>query len=50
MKAMIRAHLYGVQELEQWAMGAFAVMLEKRATCVPDDLLGLAKKCKDLMW
>lgn len=31
-------------------MGAFAVMLEKRAACVPEDLLELAKQCKDLMW
>lgn len=47
---MIRAHLFGVKELEKWAMGAFAVILEKHAVGVPEDLLRLAKECKDFMW
>lgn len=47
---MIRAHLFGVKELETWAMGAFAVILEKHAVGVPEDLLRLAKECKEFMW
>lgn len=47
---MIRAHLFGVRELEQWAMGAFAAMLETRAGSVPKPLLVLAGECKALMW
>eukprot|EP00752_Nemacystus_decipiens_P004957 g4510.t1 len=49
-KAMIRAHLFGVKELEAWAMGAFAVILEKHAVGVPEDLLCLARECKEFMW
>ncbi|CAM9134053.1 unnamed protein product [Ectocarpus sp. 12 AP-2014] len=49
-KAMIRAHIFGVKELEQWAMGTFAVILEKHAVGVPEDLLRLAKGCKEFMW
>ncbi|CAM9255225.1 unnamed protein product [Ectocarpus sp. 6 AP-2014] len=49
-KAMIRAHIFGVKELEQWAMGTFAVIVEKHAVGVPEDLLRLAKGCKDFMW
>lgn len=50
LKAMIRAHLFGVRELEKWAMGAFAVVLEKHAVGVPEDMLHLARECKEFMW
>lgn len=47
---MIRAHLFGVRELEEWAMRAFSTTLEKRAAGVPEELLGLVKQSKDFMW
>lgn len=47
---MIRAHIFGVKELEKWAMGTFAVLLEKHAFGAPEDLLRLAKNCKEFMW
>lgn len=31
-------------------MGTFAVILEKHAVGVPEDLLRLAKGCKEFMW
>lgn len=31
-------------------MGAFAVILEKHAVGVPEDLLRLTKECKEFMW
>ena len=49
-QAMIRAHLFGVRELEEWAMRSFATTLAKRADGVPEALLGLVRQSKDLMW
>lgn len=49
-QAMIRAHLFGVPQLEQWAMRTFASMLETRASSVPKHLLQVANECKECMW
>lgn len=49
-QAIIRAHLFGVKALENWAMGAFAVILESHAVGLPKDLLQLTKECKEFMW